>query len=199
MKSLLITSLCLFLIACSSPSVSQEQTTPPAKTGNSAPLPPPTVTRAEEGSIEERLAAEAQRQAEAYWNKILNRCGDSWFWANRTRGNVQSYECKGEPVFKVDGEYYPPKALTTAETLNGVDPQPVEWRGTAAVNFSAQRVYWWTHRTKGGGEWQRKWEDHGGFWFNLEKKKGKWQIKHSNAPYTEHVRVSCEEIAKQDY
>lgn len=145
------------------------------------------------------LDNEAQQQGQAYWRRILTKCGEFYFFGESHKiyedpapQPQKWYQSKGLPVIRVVGRYHPPRQLTEAERLNRVDPQPIEWDGRVTLTFRIGR----TMKTRGYGYDDRPperygWADNPTVERTIIKKKGRWDI--YEAPAFKDVRVSCEE------
>jgi hypothetical protein len=132
------------------------------------------------------LYSEAQKQAETFWKKNLSKCGESYYWEveNRFDWGIISdklYECKGEPSIFAEGEEFNVRELTEAEKLNGVDPQPEEWKGNATVMFAACRMMGRLRKNNVTPEQEKsqnsswdRWRDNVSFQMLLRKSKGRW-------------------------
>jgi hypothetical protein len=92
-------------------------------------------------STEEQLRVDALRLGQEFLEKHIVQCGDSFYWRvyRPVRGETLSYEAKDKLETDIKGKYYPPKELSKAETLNGQDPQPLEWSGYITIHFGAGR------------------------------------------------------------
>lgn len=134
----------------------------------------------EEGDVSEaRLDREARDVAREFWRTHLIKCGDSYFLSN---SNQQVFELKDEPRFEFYGEALNPRELSRTERLNGVDPLPVEWKGTVRASFDIARRFMTDDKVY--GPWDdatvTSWE------YTLTKRKGKW-VFHPSNPY----QLSC--------
>ncbi|MEW6126709.1 MAG: hypothetical protein AB1757_06700 [Acidobacteriota bacterium] len=137
-------------------------------------------------SWDEYYLEQAKKQAEAYWKRHLIQCGGSYFISEKRGVYTNYYQMKGDPNFNVEGRYYPSKNLTQAEKLNGVDPQPYEWRGKAMVTFSAGRS------CNAPGKDQGMWRDDYTIRVNVDSKKGKWEIRYE--PYVSLIPIKCADV-----
>ena len=140
--------------------------------------------------------SEAARQAEAYWRKLLQKCGDSYYWAeNRPNvGRAFTYQGNGEPTIEVNGNWYAARPLTEAEKLNKVDPQPIEWAGKTSVHFKVGRVAAGCSNCFDMSGF--KWQDDYTFQRSMEKKKGRWEIIEDRSSSERLVRPTCSEVPK---
>lgn len=124
---------------------------------------------------------EARSYAVGWWGKYVNRCGEYYYLSTKTLNydGVNIYQIKYEPsVVMASGRYFPPRALSEADRLNGVDPQPMEWEGevtlpirtyrqtTANVDREHKKLLF----TNSWGDWK----DGYNFGFMLRKKHGEW-------------------------
>jgi hypothetical protein len=97
----------------------------------------PTLTK------EQILYNEAHDQLNAFWNRTLTKCGDSYFWQSvADDGKLNSVlEGKGNyTIYLESGQYYPLKTLTKAEQLNNEDPQPMEYFAVGYIHFDVGRT-----------------------------------------------------------
>ena len=126
------------------------------------------------------LHEEAQKQAETFWKKNLAKCGDSYYWEEEATfyGIKQElFECRGEPSIYAEGEVFELRVLTEAEKLNGIDPQPEEWKGNAIVNFPACRNMWkFKHIPPENKTPWSQWKDNISSRIKLWKSKGQWNL-----------------------
>jgi hypothetical protein len=82
--------------------------------------------------------------------------------------------------------------LTTAQKLNGIDPQPIEWNGSFSVTFPAARQIGVTYGDP-------SWRENSGLSMNMKKIKGKWDI-YTESQYGRLPVVpikSCSEIPQK--
>lgn len=192
-------SLCIILLASfflSCKSSSNIPSTAPGSSNSisasSTPISAPTPTvEPREASVEEKTRAEAQTEAEAFWKKVLTRCGDdtdSWYWIEANIGydyqpGFNWLQGRGEPEITVEGTYYYPKALTEAERLNSVDPQPIEFQGVINLHFGV------------GRHARQPWQDNFKTTYFITKQKGGWLIRHNNRFYRTY-KMKCEELTQ---
>lgn len=126
----------------------------------------PTLTK------EQILTTEAQALAKDFWDSILSKCGDTYYWMS---GGYYT-EAKGEPIIRFENpHYYPPKQLSTAEQLNNVDPQPIEFSMDSIALFPAMRQY----RGLSCNLRVCPWKDNAKIYIVLRKSKGQWTLKHA--------------------
>lgn len=157
-KALLISFICLFVSAC-------------------------TAAR---GPSASPLNAEAQQQAEAFWNSQLTKCGDSFYRKLQLKdGGIQYYEYK-EPSVRLA-----PQQVTEADRLNGI-----EWQGLIFLQTKASRV-WGTAL----GHWEQ-WADGTGRTgdnsYPMKKVNGRWSVDTNRGGVFEetskYVPVDCSKI-----
>lgn len=152
------------------------------------PAPNPAPSSAPTLAQDEVLRREAQRFADAYWKRILTKCGDSYYWKRYFQESNQTYyEAKGVPSISVRGRYIPPRTLTRAERLNGVDPQPLEFDGMMTLRFDVFRT-----ADKPSTLTIRQWKDSFTFTMNVHKSKGKWDTIEDS---TRNMPTPCGEIS----
>ena len=180
----LITCCCVAIcLCCSSPqninieshSVNLNNNSAIAQsTPQAMPTPAETLSNDEE-TPEVRL----QREASEFVDKILNErianCNDMYYWAGSVSswGNQTVKECKHKSDVDLEGEYIAPRALSEADRLNGVNAQPVEWKGHADITFETCRTS--TLGSGYDGRWGQ-WIERLYLTINIQKAGGKWQI-----------------------
>jgi hypothetical protein len=146
------------------------------------------INKPEPLSIEEQVKQEADDLGRKYWNEMLTRCGESYFWKSYYQESDQKYyEGKGEPQIWVEGAYYAPRELTKADQLNEVDAQPSEYRGTIKISFETGRLFKGDVCTLDTCSWK----DNFTFSATIEKSKGKWLI---GSGSRQNRKVQCEEV-----
>lgn len=132
------------------------------------------------------LSAEAQQQAEAFWQAQLTRCGDSFYRKLELKdGGVEFYEFK-EPKVRLA-----PWRVTDADRLNGI-----EWHGLIFLEPKVSRV-WGTSL----GRWEQWANGQGGTSDNsypMKKTKGQWSINTNRGEIFEetskYAPVDCAKI-----
>jgi len=138
-------------------------------------------------SPDEYYLKEAKKQAKAFWDKYLIKCGDSHIFAEKSGLFTFYYQGKGDPIWNVEGQYYPPKDLTPAEKLNGINPQPYEWRGKILITFPVFRC------CNGNND---SWKDNYAVDSYIESKKGKWEVRWT--PYRSLLPIKCSDVPCAD-
>jgi hypothetical protein len=135
----------------------------------------------------------------AYFDERLLKCGDWWWWVDRyqsppqarLRGlvgdGVQSkvHQAKGGLRFAFEGHYIPPKVLSEAEQLNGVDPQPIEFEGNMSVVFDVARC----RNCIDGSD--NQWSDNYSLGMGISKRHGQWIINEFTDPYNSLRKPMC--------
>jgi hypothetical protein len=133
------------------------------------------------------LYDEAQAEAQKWFDARVHRCGEFYRAAVQqgAPNNVWVAVIKNEPTFTVEGEELPPRTLSEAERLNGVDPQPVEWEGKINVSFGPYRI-----------NPTFMWQDNYKVENVLYKRKGKWFTQEDNKIFQRVVllKFTCDQI-----
>ena len=188
---LLLFVLCAFTACSSTPpsyssnpaqnsnSSSVVQTTEPSTMPTSTPEPTlkPTPT----------LDEEAQEEAQKWFDKRVHKCGEYYRVAIHEVNTVWFPQITKEPDYSVEGNGIPPRDLSEAEKLNGVDPQPIEWQGKITLSFGPYR----NANVYGDKITWNMWQDFYKISATLYKEKGKWRIRRSNP---EPLPFKCEDI-----
>jgi hypothetical protein len=170
----------------------------PARSSSSraATASEPPSAPAETVAVKDRVSSEAQIEAEAYWNRFLTKCtvqgpngGEYTYWKIHDLASSRSpyylYQGKGEPTISVDGKYYPPKNLSEADRLNGVDPQRIEYDGMVNLSFEVGRC---ANCLNGGDEWKDNFE----VARKITKIKGQWKVWEQRPEgYYQTEKVDC--------
>ena len=158
------------------------------------PTPEPTpdsyVGSSETETESPSYETEALDEARKFSDKVVVQCGNSYYFGSNLRS---LYECKDPVQIEIKGKSLEPLALSQADRLNGVDPYPVEWDGSATFTLKTCR------RNLSRNSWTQ-WYDYGEhFELHLKKAKGVWKREQPNekaqAPYF-MVSVSCSDIKK---
>lgn len=180
-RLLILPIVCIFLLLliCCNASESNQPSPPspsPAiiSTPVSVPVTKPSPPPAPALPIPDQLYKEANELANEHFKKYVVKCNDTYFWKTMRSNDTGAYVAfagKGEPVVKVDGRYFPPKILSTAEKLNKVDPQPIEWDGTATLHFEAVRIV----ACGNCGSYEKIWRQDDKI-YPISKVKGKWKM-----------------------
>jgi hypothetical protein len=145
----------------------------------------------ESPSQTESLMKEGRQFALDYWKGLLTKCGDSYYWKEVWGESDQIYyQAKGEPVFSFEGRYVPPRVLTRAEQLNGVDPQPIEFEGATFMSFEVGRILKGVVCTLD----KCQWKDNYRIGERIIKSKGVMQFQR-NRGVRERRPVDCSEIS----
>ncbi|HKO98576.1 MAG TPA: hypothetical protein VJU86_16380 [Pyrinomonadaceae bacterium] len=132
----------------------------------SSPISPPQESR------EDQLKEEALKLGQSFLKKHVIKCDESHYWRvyRPGRGETLSYEARDYLGVDVQGTYYPPKELTKADELNGVDKQPLEWSGYVSMKFE-------TWRPLGG-----RWVSNRHVSVEVNRYKGKWYVNAATFP-----------------
>ena len=175
MKTILF--VCLLFLLCLLASCSGRQ----QASSEQAKLPVVQVSPVENKPTVEPVDPDAVAQDEA--NDYMKQwaaprfahCNGSIYWTEKYRGQQgvsagqAFYECKTMQAPMVFGSLVPPRVLSDADRLNGIDPQPVEWDGKVDLFLHTCRV------TYLGEKW-RAWEDLVKREGILKRIKGKWKV-----------------------
>jgi len=147
------------------------------------------------------LDPEALSQSQKFFGEKYRRCGDSYYYKYSDRG-YYLYQCKYSPTITVDGKTNPPRRLSEAVLLNGVDPLPVSWEGLGRIKFNVCRLQFYGSSDQLGfdswGPWKDTFTD--SIWF--EKRKQSWAF--YNEPRGDELNgkkvilpVDCSEIPSE--
>ena len=167
MKSIVITVIVIILLVFISAFDSQVKAQSHGRAKNSRPTNTiPNLTK------EQILTKEAQALAKNFWDSILSKCGDTYYWIS----SGFYTEAKGEPIIRSENpQYYPPRQLSLAEQLNNVDPQPIEFSMDSIAIFPALRSY----TGPSCNVLVCPWKDNAKIYVVLRKSKGQWTLKHA--------------------
>lgn len=135
---------------------------------------------------------EANKEFRETWSKIGVECGDYYYWRKTPVGSgaVFYFQAKGGPVLSVNGEYIEPRELTEAQKLNGVDPQPIQWKGSGSAMFKVGRMYTCTGNCAPTIGWQDNYE----IKIFITKVKGKWKLNTGGSE--RFVPMKCSDLPK---
>jgi hypothetical protein len=139
-----------------------------------APTPDPTPEIAEEPEETDEpppsFYDEAFEQATKFVDANTIHCGEVYY----LQSNQDLWACKNPFEVELDGKEFESKQLSEADKLNGVDPQPVEWRGNFKINMKLCRTLSVAiASTKAWSEWRdTDWHKPK----TITKAKGKWTI-----------------------
>ena len=153
-----------------------------------ASLPHPAL------SVPDQISNEAAQFINKSFVERTASCSGSVYWgAVMSRRGVQRVsECKHMPQLTIKGEYFPPRALSESERLNRVDPQPVEWKGTARAEFKTCRIS--ITGFSYDGAWS-SWMDSLYVSFDFQKAKGKWTvIGFSSDTFDKISEIDCPQV-----
>lgn len=145
------------------------------------------------------LDAEAQKISEEFWNKILTKCGDTYYFKIQYLPYSEDYIAfQSEPYISVEGTTHQPKDLTPAEKLNNIDPFPVEWSGEIRLSYSIKRSRR-SERIYGGsdGKWSEWSDQEATQTIELSKAKGKWQLNNPKVVLNHRTNIApvkCSEV-----
>ena len=105
------------------------------------------------------IEAEAQTEAEKYWNSLLTKCGGTTYGKDNREAVDQIYEFRDLSI------RIKPRKLSDANKQNGI-----EWSGDAYLESKTSRIL----GTDSWGPWKE-----GSIWLNsqkMEKANGQWKI-----------------------
>jgi hypothetical protein len=111
------------------------------------------------GTSKTGIDAEAQREAERYWNSLLTKCGGTTYGKDNRQAVDQIYEFRDLSIKTK------PRKLTDADKQNGI-----EWTGDANLESKTSRVLT-------GDKWGA-WRE-GSIWLNsetMQKTNGQWKF-----------------------
>jgi hypothetical protein len=144
------------------------------------------------------LDIQALQQARAFFSRMYRQCGDSYYYKYRDE-RFHIFQCKYPPSVTISGRSIQPRRLSEADRLNGVDPLPIAWEGSATINLGlCRRQDFYGNVELGTDSWQG-WIDQNNDSLSFKNVKGAWEF--YNEPtggemYTKKVivPVSCEEV-----
>jgi hypothetical protein len=139
---------------------------------------------------EPTLNDEAQNQADKMLSTLTKQCGQYYRVGIVESGQIWWPEITHPPTTSVEGEEVQARSLTEGDRLNGVDPRPIEWKGTMIVTFGP----WRTRTTQLNKTFWAGWNDTYQAHFPMVKEKGKWHITPSAVNM---VSFKCAEIPKE--
>lgn len=121
------------------PTLKRRKEEDPDSTPKPATNPPKRVVSTNDiGTFPPHLTP--QQVAEAIFDRLLTRCGTSYF-VLVFRGGTELNELKGRRTVIVEGGPVTPKPLTQAEILNGKKPSKMEWMGQAYLRYESSRFW----------------------------------------------------------
>lgn len=130
-----------------------------------------TVSSPHTPTLDEQAQAFGQEWVDARFQK----CGQYYI---SKHADGEWIETTTKPNIIVTGSYVPPRALTEADRLNGVDPQPNEWVGQLGVRAATYRR---SVNYPGSGLQWYGWDSNYDRGFILYKQKGAWYITNTDA------------------
>jgi hypothetical protein len=125
-----------FLLAVSLIAIGCSTTDAGNTTASSSSYPSPAST-----PRQPTLDEEANKVARDYWNNLLSKCGDSYFWleTGSGMGTARVFEAKDPMTVKVTGSAPQKRELSRAEQLNQTASPQEQWTGKTWVEFDVWR------------------------------------------------------------
>lgn len=120
----------------------------------------------------------ALAQAKRFFSDKNVKCGEHYYFSyTLSFGEAFLYQCKYEPSVSIQGRTIQPRQLSEADRLNGVDPLPVAWTGSAIINLGLCRYQVYRQQVGPGYAAWGDWSDKNNDFLPMENRKGKWEFR----------------------
>lgn len=162
-----------------------------------SPTAPSKAQRNQNSSLDEQAFAQASR----FFGRMYAKCGEYYYYSyTLSFGEAFLYQCKYAPSTSAKGRTLQPRQLSEADRLNGVDPLPVAWDGSAIINLGLCRHQVYRQQTGPGYSAWGEWSDRNDEFLPLTKKKGRWEFLNklqARGGEKVIVPVTCDDIPSQ--
>jgi hypothetical protein len=163
------------------------------------PIAPSNGQRNQSISFDEQAVAQAKR----FFGRMDTKCGDYYYYSyTLSWGEAFLFQCKYAPSVTAKGTTIPPRSLSEADRLNGVDPWPIAWDGLAIINLGLCRHQVYSQKIGPGYSAWGQWSDKNDEFLPLTNKKGKWEF-HNSMQGSGHgdkviVPVNCDDVPSEN-